>query len=45
LPESAILISGDYTMEQTSGNLYQIMVKEPIDPCWSDWLNNIVVEL
>jgi len=32
-------------MEQTSGNLYQIMVKEPIDPCWSDWLNNIVVEL
>ncbi len=31
-------------MEQTSGDLYEIMVKEPIDPCWSDWLNDFTIQ-
>ncbi len=31
-------------MEQTSGNLYQILVQEPITPCWSDWLNDIKIQ-
>jgi hypothetical protein len=37
------LISGENAMDQKSGNLYKIVIKEPIDPCWSDWLNNTTI--
>jgi hypothetical protein len=30
-------------MEHTSGNLYTILVKEPIDPGWSDWLYDFTI--
>jgi hypothetical protein len=30
-------------MQQSPGNLYEILVKEPIDPSWSDWLNDFAI--
>jgi hypothetical protein len=44
MAQPAILISGDDLMENISGNPYEIVVKEPIDPCWSDWLNNFTIQ-
>ena len=30
-------------MEQWNGNRYEICVKEPINPSWSDWLDGFVI--
>lgn len=40
---SGILVFGDHSMENTSGNFYEITIKEPIDACWSDWLHNFKI--
>ena len=30
-------------MEHCDGDLYEIRVKEPIDPSWSDWLEDFAI--
>lgn len=30
-------------MEQCSGDLYEIWVKEPVHPSWSEWLEDLAI--
>jgi hypothetical protein len=36
----AILVLGQIGMDQSAEALYVIQVKEPLDPSWSEWLND-----
>ncbi len=38
-----ILTAGDNTVKQTDALAYEIWVKEPLDPSWSEWLDDSMI--
>jgi hypothetical protein len=36
-------ILGESDMENSSGEVYEIIVKEPLDPSWSEWFYGFII--
>jgi hypothetical protein len=40
---SGKFILGDSDMEHSPGEVYEIIVKEPLDPTWSEWFYGFII--
>jgi hypothetical protein len=40
---SGIFVLGDSDMEHSPGEVYEIIVKEPLDPSWSEWFYGFII--